>query len=231
MPPERRSDRESGWLVSEARRAVSAAETRTVPVLRRVRKELSRKSTGMPAATILQAADRLLDDETVPRWMSYEWIHHHGPAMSALDARTVRRLGRGMASWGDVDAFACLVAGPAWREGRVPDGEIHRWASSPDRWWRRAALVSTVPLNNAARGGRGDAPRTLAVCLLLQDDRDDMVVKAMSWALRALSVRDRAAVVRHLDEHGGSLAPRVLREVRHKLETGLKSPRRSPRST
>jgi len=217
--------------VAEIRRRAAAAESRAVPVLRRVRRELSRDSAKIPAATILRAAYGLLDDESVPRWLTYEWIHHHEPAMSSVDVRTVHRLGRGIASWGDVDAFACLVAGPAWREGRLPDGEIHRWASSRDRWWRRAALVSTVPLNSAARGGSGDAPRTLAVCRLLRDDRDDMVVKAMSWALRALSVRDRAAVVRHLAEHGEALAPRVLREVRSKLETGLKSPRRGRRGS
>ena len=62
--------------------------------------------------------------------------------------------------------------------------EIERWTESPDRWWRRAALVATVPLNVAAQGGTGDATRTLRVCELLVDDRDDMVVKAMSWALR-----------------------------------------------
>jgi 3-methyladenine DNA glycosylase AlkD len=208
---------------------VSAAESRSVPVLRRVRKDLSRKCAAMPPATILGASVRLVDDDAVPRWVTYELIHHHGPAMSALDVRAVRRLGRGIASWGDVDAFACLVAGPAWREGRLPDAEIHRWASSRDRWWRRAALVATVPLNSAARGGSGDAPRTLAVCRLLHGDRDDMVVKAMSWALRALSGRDRVAVEVYLEQHEEALAPRVLREVGSKLETGVKAPRRNPR--
>ena len=38
------------------------------------------------------------------------------------------------------------------------------------------------------------AARTLAVCRTLAADRDDMVVKAMSWALRVLSDRDRPAV-------------------------------------
>ena len=62
------------------------------------------------------------------------------------------------------------------------------------RWWRRAALVSTVPLNVAARGGHGDPRRALAVCRLLVDDPDDMVEKALSWALRCLVPHDRAGV-------------------------------------
>jgi len=38
-------------------------------------------------------------------------------------------------------------------------------------------------------------------------DRDDMVVKAMAWALRELAKRDPAAVTRFLKEEGDNLAP------------------------
>ena len=57
-------------------------------------------------------------------------------------------------------------------------------------------------------------------------DRDDMVVKAMSWALRELIPHDRLAVETFLEKHEDVLASRVKREVRNKLETGLKNPRR-----
>lgn len=86
--------------------------------------------------------------------------------------------------------------------------------------------MSTVPLNNRARGGQGDVERTLGVCRQLTVDRDDMVVKAMSWALRELSKRDQRAVKSFLRQHSDELAPRVRREVTNKLETGLKNPRR-----
>jgi 3-methyladenine DNA glycosylase AlkD len=108
----------------------------------------------------------------------------------------------------------------------VPNELIHDWAHSKDRWWRRAALVSTVALNVEARGGTGDVPRTLQVCRLLVGDRDDMVVKASSWALRALVEHDPKAVREFLAEHESILAARVKREVRNKLTTGLKNPRR-----
>ena len=124
-----------------------------------------------------------------------------------------------------MDTFACYLAGPAWREHQVPEALVHGWARSKDRWWRRAALVSTVPLNNKTRGGQGDAARTLAVCAMLVEDRDDMVVKALSWALRELARRDPKSVRAFLAEHKDTLAARVLREVRNKLNTGLKNPR------
>jgi 3-methyladenine DNA glycosylase AlkD len=75
----------------------------------------------------------------------------------------------------------------------------------------------------------GDAPRTLSVAALLAGDRDDMVVKGMSWALRELIPVDRRAVERFLEEHAEALAARVKREVRNKLATGLKNPLRKNR--
>jgi 3-methyladenine DNA glycosylase AlkD len=157
------------------------------------------------------------------RWVAYELIHHDGAALASLDAGELERLGRGINSWDTVDAFAVYLAGPAWREGQVRDTLIHRWARSQDRWWRRTALVATVPLNSVARGGAGDTRRTLAICRMLLDDRDDMVVKAMSWALRELAKRNPRAVSSFLKRHRLRLASRVVREVRNKLKTGRKS--------
>lgn len=131
-----------------------------------------------------------------------------------------------MDSWARVDCFSLYLSGPAWREGRISTALVHRWAASPDRWWRRAALVSTVPLNLRAQGGTGNCRRTLGVCRLLEDDRDPMVVKALSWALRALAVREPPSVRAYLSARRGRLPALALREVRNKLETGLKNPRK-----
>jgi 3-methyladenine DNA glycosylase AlkD len=156
-------------------------------------------------------------------------IHTHKAALASMREPELERLGKGMDGWGPVDGFAAYIAGVAWREGQISDEVVHRWARSPDRWWRRAALVCTVALNTRARGGRGDTDRTLAVCGLLVDDRDDMVVKAMSWALRELVFWDREAVEGFLAEHDQRLAARARRETRNKLETGLKNPGRGKR--
>ena len=80
-----------------------------------------------------------------------------------------------------------------------------------------------MPLNLAAAGGTGGTPRTLDICGRLVDDRDDMVVKALSWALRELVPRDPEAVRGFLADHDGRLAARVRREVATKLDTGRKS--------
>ncbi len=200
--------------------------------MRAVRREFSRRLATHPPKAVVHLALQLLEyDSAVMRFLAYEVIHYHPGALRSLRARDLERLGSGMDSWGDVDTFACYLSGPAWREGQVADALILRWARSKDRWWRRAALVSTVPLNIQARGGSGDAERTLEVCKRLVADRDDMVVKAMSWALRSLAVRDPGSVRRFLRLHEDGLAARVRREVTNKLTTGLKNSRKVGHAT
>ncbi|HLN26733.1 MAG TPA: DNA alkylation repair protein [Gemmataceae bacterium] len=196
--------------------------------LRSLRREYSKRLAKAPAKAVIELALRLLDRPGFQhRFLSYELVAHHRGALGSLRARLLSRFGRGIASWEAVDSYACYLAGPAWRERQVPDRLIRRWAASADRWWRRAALVSTVPLNNKARGGQGDTQRTLDICRILVRDRDDMVVKSLSWALRELAKRDAGAASAFLAEHRVSLASRVLREVGNKLATGLKNPRGS----
>jgi 3-methyladenine DNA glycosylase AlkD len=189
----------------------------SVDSIRRERRALSARLRDAPADEVLALADSLVPER---RWFAYELVYHHPAARSALDLAWVQRLGRDLADWGSVDAFGRYIAGPAWRRGLIADAAVHGWAESGDRWWRRAALVATVPLNLRAAGGTGDTQRTLAICAQLAADRDDMVVKALSWALRELIVWDPDAVRSFLASH--DLAPRVRREVTTKLETGRK---------
>ena len=108
----------------------------------------------------------------------------------------------------------------------MSDGEVRAWARSPDLWWRRTALVSTVALNMKSRGGKGDSVRTLMICRLLAHDTEPMVAKGLSWALRALIPVDREGVEAFLDERGETLPALVRREVKNKLRTGKKNPGR-----
>ena len=198
-----------------------------VPLVRPIRREISRRIVRARPEQVLELA-RLLIELGLRGW-AYEIVHFHRPTLRSLDADTIESLGAGIADWASVDVLGTRLAGPAWLNGRIADRAVHRWARSPDRWWRRTALVATTGLNVKTRGGLGDAPRTLAVCEMLVDDRDDMVVKAMSWALRELIPWAPNAVENFLAEHQDRLAARVKREVRNKLSTGLKNPRK-PRS-
>ena len=209
----------------EIGRRVAAHPDSSIDGLRKLRRQVSRELRNDAPAMVARVVRRLVARADVPRWFSYELLNHNPEAAATLTPAGIEKLGHGIASWSDVDVFGCYIAGPAFREGQLRARDLRRWAHSENRWWRRAALVSTVPLNNKARGGHGDAARTLAVCDLLRRDRNDMVVKAMSWALRELAKRDSRAVRAYIRTHRAELAPRVLREVGNKLRTGVKNPR------
>lgn len=200
----------------------SLPERKTAP-MRRVRRTYSHRLKDASADEVFEVAGNILESGEF-RWIAYELIGEHPGAFRALDRERLQALGRGMANWGAVDSFARTLSGPAWREGIIPGEVIRHWARSSGRWWRRAALVSTVAFNVRSRGGRGDVGRTLAICEMLAEDRDDMVVKALSWALRELVPHDQAAVGQFLRRHDGDLAARAKREVRNKLRTGRKNP-------
>lgn len=210
-------------LVDDALAAVRALPLRSAAPMREVRVALSRRLKGASPAEVIDAARKLkaggLD------WMGWELIYAHKPTLKSIDIATVEALGAGMASWQQTDGFGMVLAGPAWLLGRIGDADVKRWARSGDFWWRRAALVATTGLNNKSRGGRGDAPRTLAIVEIMIDDREDMIVKAVSWALRMLVSWEPEAVRTFLEKHESRLAARVKREVGNKLRTGLKNPK------
>jgi 3-methyladenine DNA glycosylase AlkD len=211
-------------VASQIDAQIQALPVRNAAAVRAVRRQYSRQLKEADPAFILGLAKELIG-EYDQRWLAYEFIRFHKATFQHIDETDLEELGHGIDSWDTVDAFARILAGPAWLNGRVTDELIHKWAGSEDLWWRRAALVSTVALNVRSQGGGGDVTRTLTVCSLLVSDHEDMVAKAMSWALRKLVVHDPEAVSDFLAEHEAELPARVKREVRNKLTTGLKNPK------
>ncbi len=212
-------------LAAEMAAEIAALPTHNTSSERGVVCRCARQVSQAEPGFVLALAQELLETHAC-RWQAYELIAGHPGAFHSLGPAELERLGQGIDSWWSVDTFARILAGPAWCLGQVPDELILAWAVSPDRWWRRAALVSTVAWNVRSLGGKGDTPRTLAVCRLLAAEPDDMLAKALSWALRMLACFDPAAVQAFLEEYDAVLAARVKRELRHKLATGLKNPRR-----
>jgi 3-methyladenine DNA glycosylase AlkD len=195
-----------------------------VPDLRPMARALIREHRQAPPAEVHALVFALVEEGSFEaRQLGYELLAGHRAALAALSTEQLMALSRGMDNWATVDTWGELILGVSWLRGHVRDELITELAASGDRWERRAALVATVALNKKARGGEGDAARTLPVCRALAADHDDMVVKALSWALRALIAWDRAAVEAFLTERDAALHRRVRREVGNKLRTGLKS--------
>lgn len=191
------------------------AGSRTQDV-RNVRKYYSRLYRQAPPEVMLAIAESLFFDQGY-RFVPYELIFYHKGCIDLLNPDRVKALGQGIKDWSSTDIFAHFISGPAWKHGVISDELIDEWIESPIIWWRRAAVVSTIYLY-------GDVERMLKYCELLVDDKEDKIVKALSWVLRRAIKYDRESVEDFLHEHDSSLAARIKREVRNKLDTGLKNP-------
>jgi 3-methyladenine DNA glycosylase AlkD len=219
-----RQSSDAAELGGEIRSRIAQLPAPNTAAVRNVRREFSRRMDDTARDTIIELALLLVDEETdLHRFVAYEIVKHHKATFASLSADDLLKLGQGLKSWSSVDCFGLYLSGPMWMEERLPDNTVVSWARSQDRWWRRTALVSTITLSR--RGDPSDIHRVLNICTLVAGDRDDMVVKALSWALRELAKKHPEESRSFITEHGKLLSSRVIREVQNKLATGLKSPR------
>ena len=224
MPPAA----EIAAIAEEIRSRLNQLAAPATAEVRSLRREFSRRIAKQAPENIHKLAFLLLQENSgLLLFIAYEILSNHRAAFQRLNADDIVKLGKGLDSWSSVDTFAMYISGPGWAQGQLPDKLIVNWAHSQDRsaarWWRRTALVSTVALSR--RGNPDDLAKAFRICTLLVSDRDDMVVKALSWALREAAKKHPAEVRKFLIEHKETLATRVTREVNNKLTTGLKSPR------
>ncbi|HET7029618.1 MAG TPA: DNA alkylation repair protein [Candidatus Limnocylindrales bacterium] len=126
--------------------------------------------------------DRLLDDEPERAW------------------QLLRRAAREATDWATVDALAHAL-------GRGILNEPYRWAEleqlvySPRPWERRlvGSTIATIPFVDRRRGRAPEvAEHGLDLIRDLIGDAAPDVQKALSWALRSLTIVDRPAVARFL---------------------------------
>jgi len=177
-----------------------------------------------PTEKLIQFAKELVETRIFEcNQVAFELLCLNKTALRLLTLKDLEELGKNMDNWATTDAFSVMLSGWVWRENQISDVDVLKWLESDNRWWRRTAVVSTVPLNLKSRGGTGDAIRTLMICEKVVSDRDDMTVKALSWALRELSKSNKAAVEKFMEKYDEQLAGRVRREVYTKLETGRKN--------
>lgn len=116
----------NGPTAASIRAALTRSAPRAVPEWRGLRRIWSRQLRSHPAQEVIQLAVELADDRLWTRPTAYELVANHPGGIAALTPASLRRLGRGLADWVSVDTFACYLAGPAWREGRLPTRQRSR---------------------------------------------------------------------------------------------------------
>jgi len=196
----------------------------TVPNLKIALKELCKQTRLYKNHEKLDLIKQLIDEDIFElQQIAFEYLQTEKNLYKALTEDFIESIEKNLDNWLSVDYFGAIVVGCAWRENLISTEKVKRYLTSNDFWIRRIAIVATVSLNQKARGGHGDSKRTIEICRLVVDDHKEMIVKALSWALRELAKIDDESVIDFIDEYKNRLHKKVLREVKNKLETGLKN--------
>jgi len=189
-----------------------------------MRKRFHAKYPDLSVVDRIKLAKILMKSDMLEaRGFAYHLIVSHPEGIARTMPQDLEWLSEGLDNWVSVDTLGYHITGQAWKDGLLTDEMVGSWQKSDSPWMRRLALVSTVPLN---REKPGDTNRTLAICREAVDDHHDAVVKGLSWALRELVKVNPKAVEEFLEKYQDRLAARVKREVRNKLTTGLKNPKK-----
>jgi len=196
----------------------------TVPNLKIVLKELKKQTKTFNSIDKLDLIKRLVDQDIFElQQIAFEYLQSQKNLYKSLTEEYIESIEKNLDNWISVDYFGAIVVGCAWRENFVSIEKVKNYLKSDNFWIRRIAIVATVSLNQKARDGLGDSKRTLEICKLVVDDHQEMIIKALSWALRELAKIEKEPVIEFVNEYENRLHKKVLREVKNKLETGLKN--------
>jgi 3-methyladenine DNA glycosylase AlkD len=150
-----------------------------------------------PVGGLLYVADRLFHEpELEMRWFAFGLLERLVIADPERTWQLLRRAAREAGDWITVDSLAHPV-------GRGILREPYRWAEleqliySPSRWERRlvGSTIATIPFIDHHLGRDPEvATHALLILADLIGDAEPDVQKALSWALRSLTLVDGAAV-------------------------------------
>lgn len=124
------------------------------------------------------------------------------------------------ANWATTDSICGALIGPLVLGHPELGPRLRAWARSDNLWVRRASIVGLIPI---AR--RGDAlDLVYEIARRLHPDREDLIHKAVGWALREAGKPDMRRLERYLRANGTSI-PRTT--VRYAIERFPESTRRA----
>ena len=124
------------------------------------------------------------------------------------------------ANWATTDAIGGMLIGPLLADHPEALPRLRAWANGRNLWVRRASIVSLiVPMR------RGHAlDQTYETAQALHAHREDLIQKAVGWALREAGKPDMPRLERYLRAHGSAI-PRTT--LRYAIERFPESKRRA----
>ena len=122
-------------------------------------------------------------------------------------------------NWASCDSFCNHTVGKFIEKYPLYLSELKKWASSENRWMRRASAVSLIL---PARHGMF-LPDIFEIADILLMDKDDMVQKGYGWMLKAASQLHQLEVYNYVLERKTIMPRTALRYAIEKLPQELKT--------
>lgn len=169
----------------------------TWPLLQGVERGFRRATRGVPPSASFDLVERLFRAPTLEeRWFAFDLLDRALEDDPVLAWQDLRRGAREARDWITVDTLAHPVARGILLEP-FRWSELEQLVFSPSSWERRLAgsTIATMPFVDR-RAGRAPeiAERALPIVAMLMGDDAPEVQKALSWALRSLTLVDPTAV-------------------------------------
>lgn len=173
------------------------------PLLTAVGRGLRRAMRHDRPATVLDVADRLLREDLLElRWLAFGLLERTIAANPERAWQLVRGAARRADDWITVDTLA-HTAGAGILAEPFRWAELEQLVYSPSRWERRlvGSTVATIPFVDRTAGRTPDVARHgLGLVRDLIGDHEPDVQKALSWALRSMTLVDETATTAFLRE-------------------------------
>jgi 3-methyladenine DNA glycosylase AlkD len=128
-----------------------------------------------------------------------------------------------LTNWANTDGMCTGLVSETVRKDRRLTERLLEWTESENRWRRRAAAVSLVPV--ARRGDMLDDAFRIADRLM--EDRNDMVQKGVGWLLKEASKKHPKEVSDYLLRWRTRTSALVLRYASEKLPADMRVLKRS----
>jgi 3-methyladenine DNA glycosylase AlkD len=187
----------------------------TVPDMRRVVRATARGYPGLGRREAVAWARALWREPVHERRMAaVEVLSLAVPRLTAGDLGTVEDLIRQASTWALVDGLAATVAGGIALRDASSWPRIDGWASDPDFWVRRSALLALLP---GIRSGRTDMPRFTRYAEPLLADNEFFIRKAIGWVLREIAKRDPRVAAEWTERHVHAMSGVTFREAVRRL--------------
>jgi 3-methyladenine DNA glycosylase AlkD len=161
-------------------------------VVGKIAKKYWKQLKTLDKQTIFKLCEELFrSDYTEEAFIVSFWLPNYIEHLEPSDLATFKMwIERYINNWAKCDGFCNHTIGDLIQKYPESLSEVKSWATSGNRWLKRAAAVSLI-----VPAKKGDFKQeAFEICDLLLDDEDDMVQKGYGWLLKEESRKHQKEV-------------------------------------